>query len=106
MEEVKFVQAGTEAINVTDVSDKFLSKPNFKYKEFVYTDEYIEECSEMGLPIYIAMIVGIAFVVVALIVVVAVITSVRYKKKYYQLMDERSGQKGAKESSPENLDKP
>jgi len=78
---VQFENDMKEDIELTD-------KDEWMYKDFVYTDEVIEECNELELSIYIGMILILFFVIFTAAGILACIISRNYKKKYELLTNE------------------
>ena len=122
IEEITWNESDPTVTSRRDVPEIHIISTNNTYKNFVYTDEFSEACSQLELSVYIAIGVAALFVIVIAVVVISVIATLSYKKKYYQLLDNKSMTKDsardAKEESiinkvsnqniesPEALDKP
>ncbi len=88
---------GSESVSYIDASASFVAGQNAQYKGFAYTDEIVESCAGMELSLYIAIGTIVAFALLVVVVVIAVLTTLNYRKKMYQILDERGAQKELKE---------
>jgi len=99
IEEISWNKTATDSIKIME-SSKLLIKGELEmYKDFVYSDEYVENCAELELSFYLAIgIIGV-FIIIIIIVAIAVIMSFSYKSKYQQLMDKENLPKESKEET-------
>jgi hypothetical protein len=69
--------------NMSEISNK-------SYHDFIYSDEYIDVCSEMEIPLTLIIILIGIFLVVVGVATFTIVLTVRFKNRYYQLLDQKS----------------
>ena len=72
---------------VESVLIDFQNKYEALYHDFVFTDEIYENCNELELSIYIAIVILGLFAMLIVVVVIGIIVTIRYKKKYIELVE-------------------
>lgn len=60
-----------------------------EFKGFFYGDELTEECSEIPISFYVILGGAMAFVIFAAIVFLLIRITLKYKRKYYELLGSR-----------------
>ncbi len=84
---------GLKIVNVSmDVLD-FATSKNRSYQDFVYTDEYVETCSEVELPLFFIVGLAIGLGLILFMAGIMVFCTLRFRKKYQLLINEKSAPK-------------
>ena len=83
-----------EEVNLTFNSS---DSNNMSYKAFWYSDENVVNCQNMEISLYLIIGGVAAFLIVVGIVIYAIYATMKYKKMYYQLLDEKPTPKEMKE---------